>query len=101
MSYLRRSDIDPARHAWAILSLLVKLFRRVWPDVEIVFRGDSGFCRWRMLRWCERHSVGYIVGIAKNDRLNGLSEPLLLASASAYAATGRKQRLFGDIVYAA
>jgi len=101
VSYLRRSDIDQAKHAWAILSLLVKRFRQAWPDVEIVFRGDSGFCRWRMLRWCDRHSVGYILGIAKNGRLNRLAEPLLEAAASAFAATGEKQRLFGDIVYAA
>jgi hypothetical protein len=101
VSYLRRCNLDAAKHSWAILSLLVKRIRQAWPDVEIVFRGDSGFCRWRMLRWCERHGVGYIVGIAKNDRLNRLSEPLLEAAASAFATTGEKQRLFGDIVYAA
>ena len=28
---------------------------------RIIFRGDSGFCRWRMLLWCERNNVGYIV----------------------------------------
>jgi len=101
VSYLRPSDIDQAKHAWAILSLLVKRFRQVWPNVEVIFRGDSGFCRWRMLRWCDRHSVGYIVDIAKNDCLNRLAEPLLEAAASSFAATGEKQRLFGDIVYAA
>jgi len=49
ISYLRPSKIDAAKHSWAILSLLVKRFRREWPDVRIVFRGDSGFCRHRML----------------------------------------------------
>ena len=44
VSYLRPSGIDPARrHAWAILSLLMKALRAHWPQVEIVFRGDSGF----------------------------------------------------------
>ena len=37
--------------------------------MKIVFRGDSGFCRHRMLDWCDRHEVGYVVGIAKNARL--------------------------------
>ena len=64
VSYLRPSKIDGAKHAWAILSLLVKRLRAVWPKVRIIFRGDSGFCRWRMLSWCERHDIGYIVGIA-------------------------------------
>jgi len=32
-------------------------------------RADSGFCRWKMLRWCEQAGVNYIVGLAKNERL--------------------------------
>jgi hypothetical protein len=69
VSYLRPSQIDGAKHAWAILALLVKRLRQAWPEVRIVFRGDSGFCRHRMLTWCERNGVHYIVGIAKNDAL--------------------------------
>lgn len=101
VSYLRPSNIDGAKHAWAILSLLVRRFRQQWPDVEIIFRGDSGFCRWRMLAWCDRHDVGYIAGIAKNERLKRLAAPLLEAAELGFADTGEKQRLFGDIVYGA
>lgn len=101
VSYLRKSNIDGAKHSWAILSLLVKRFRQVWPKVKIVFRGDSGFCRWRMLSWCERHGVSYIVGMAKNNRLLLLSENLMDTAQSRFEATGEKQRLFDDIVYAA
>ncbi|MEK7352950.1 MAG: IS1380 family transposase, partial [Chloroflexota bacterium] len=36
VSYLRPSNIDAARHAWAILSLLVKRFRQAWPGVKII-----------------------------------------------------------------
>ncbi|MEW8200239.1 MAG: IS1380 family transposase, partial [Candidatus Thiodiazotropha endolucinida] len=42
VSYLRPSKIDGAKHAWAILSLLVKRLRQFWPDMKIIFRGDSG-----------------------------------------------------------
>ena len=49
VSYLRPSKIDAAKHAWAILALLVKHLRQSWPSVRIIFRGDSGFCRHRML----------------------------------------------------
>ena len=48
ISYLRPSKIDGldgAEHAWAILALLVQCLRKVWPKVQITFRGDSGFCR--------------------------------------------------------
>src|ERR1700751_1421989 len=60
VSYLRQSNIDSAKHAWAILALLVKALRRHWPQVKIILRADSGFCRCKMLRWCERMGVGYI-----------------------------------------
>ncbi|MCP4824732.1 MAG: IS1380 family transposase, partial [Shimia sp.] len=68
VSYLRPSKIDGAKHAWAILALLVKKLRQAWPEVRIILRADSGFCRHKMLGWCERKGVGYIVGLAKNKR---------------------------------
>lgn len=101
VSYLRPSKIDGAKHAWAILSLLVKRFRGSWPDVRIIFRGDSGFCRHRMLSWCDQNNVGYIVGIAKNSRLNRQSEELQKLAQAQYEETGEKQRLFDSIEYAA
>ena len=76
-AYLRPSNIDGARHAWAILSLLVKRLRKEWPTVEIILRADSGFCRWRMLRWCDNNRVGYIVGLAKNKRINAIAADLM------------------------
>lgn len=54
VSYLRSSKIDGAKHAWAVLALLVKRLRQAWSGLRIILRVDSGFCRHRMLRWCER-----------------------------------------------
>lgn len=101
VSYLRPSNIDSAKHAWAILALLVKRFRAVWPGVRIIFRGDSGFCRPGMLSWCERQGVEYLVGIAKNARLNRLGAPWIEQAQRAYEHSGEKQRLFGEFRYAA
>ena len=101
VSYLRPSKIDGAKHAWAVLALLVKRLRRAWPKVRITLRGDSGFCRWRMLRWCERNGVDYIVGIARNKRLNALARPLLIQAREAFEHSGNKQRLFDELAYAA
>lgn len=100
-AYLRPSKIDGAKHAWAVLALLVKRLRRAWPQVKIIFRGDSGFCRHQMLRWCEGHHVGYIVGVAKNKRLKALSEKQIREAEERFAETKQKQRLFGEIQYAA
>jgi len=87
VSYLRPARIDGARHSW--------------PKVTIIFRGDSGFCRWKMLRWCDRHDVGYIVGLAKNKRLNWMTAELQSEAAECVAVTGYKVRWFTDLDYAA
>jgi hypothetical protein len=101
VSYLRVSKQDQAKHAWAILSLLVKRFRQAWPEVEIIFRGDSGFCRHRMLDWCDGHGVKYIVGMAQNKRLNELLKPTMQKSKEAFTSTQEKQRLFSEFQYKA
>lgn len=101
VSYLRPSNIDAARHAPAILKLLVARRRQAWPQVKIIFRGDSGFCRAKMLRWCERHGVDYVVGLAKNTRLLALADGLLKQAAAGHEQSQDKQRLFGWLDYAA
>ena len=42
-AYLRPSRIDGARHAGAILKLLVTRLRLKWPQMRIVLLGDSDF----------------------------------------------------------
>ena len=101
VSYLRPSNCDGARHAWAVLALLVKALRKHWPGVRILLRADSGFCRWKMLRWCERHNVNYLVGLAKNKRLNALSAELQAEAEAQYKESQAKVRLFGAFQYKA
>lgn len=101
VSYLRPCNIDGAKHAWAILSLLVKRFREEWPEAKIIFRGDSGFCRPKMLQWCDKNNVGYIVGIGRNNRLLNFSAALRAEAENLYIQTQEKQRLFAGFYYAA
>ena len=101
VSYLRPSKIDGAKHAWAILSLLVKRLRQAWPKVKIIFRGDSGFCRWKMLSWCERNQVDYIVGIAKNKALKRRCAESIHQAQQYYHQYGRKVRWFREFYYGA
>ena len=75
--------------------------REVWPDVRIIFRGASGFCRWKTLRWCDNHNVYYLVGLAKNTRINELAQSLHEKAEDLFEQTGEKQRLFGQVQYAA
>ncbi len=101
VSYLRASNQDGAKHAGVVLRLLVHRLRKAWPEVKIVFRADSGFCRRRTLSWCEHNEVEYIVGLAKNSRLIDVAAQLLLHAERQYQLTGGKQRLFSEFEYAA
>ncbi len=98
VSYLRRSK-DQAKHAWCILALLVKRLRQQWPDVEILFRGDAGFCRHEIMTWCERHGVGYIVGIGRNQRITKRSQTWLDQAEQEFKVTQEKVRVFGEFRY--
>jgi len=100
-AYLRPSNIDGALHAGAILKLLTLRLRQVWPKVRIVFRGDSGFCRQRIINWCERNDVKYIVGLARNSRLQAQVEMAELYLKDEYERTGQKQRWIDEFDYAA
>jgi hypothetical protein len=101
VAYLRPSNIDAAFHSKAVLKLLVKRIRQLWPNVRIIFRGDSGFCRWRLMRWCDRHNLSYIIGLSDNDVLDRLARQWTEQSKTEFDKTHQKQRLFGDFMYAA
>ena len=101
VAYLRPGNIDPARHAWAVLKLLVQRLRQAWPQVKITLRADSGFCRWRLLRWCEDRQVSYVVGLAKNSRVLALAREFIDQAAVDSQQQGAKQRLFGEVRYGA
>jgi len=101
VSYLRSSKQDQAKHSWAILALLVKRFRAVWPEVRIVFRGDGGFCRHKMLDWCDMNNVHYVVGMSQNKRLNKLLAPTMELAQEEYDKTEEKQRYFDSFEYKA
>ncbi len=62
-AYLHTSRIDGARHvSAAILKMLVRRLRQQWPGVRIVLRGDSGFCRQRIINYSEcagPHQLGF------------------------------------------
>ncbi len=100
-AYLRPSNIDAALHSRAILKLLVERLRRKWPKVRIIFRADSGFCRWKTLRWCEKNDVKYVVGIARNKVLERMAGPFMEDAKDRFEKTGCKQRLFHEVRYAA
>ena len=100
-AYLRPSKIDAAKHSRGILKLLVRRIRESWPKVRIVFRGDSGFCRWKTLKYCDKNDIGYVVGLATNERLKQFAKSLMDVAEKQFEKTGEKQRSFHEFEYAA
>src|SRR6478752_2707063 len=60
LARLRPSDIDAAAGSVKHLTRIVAQIREAWPEVKIVVRADSGFCREELLRWCEGNGVDYV-----------------------------------------
>lgn len=100
-AYLRPSKIDAAKHSRGILKLLVRRIRESWPKVRIIFRADSGFCRWKTLKYCDENDIGYVVGLATNARLKRIQQPFMEAAEQRFQATGEKQRSFHEFKYGA
>ncbi|GAC1449076.1 MAG: IS1380 family transposase [Isosphaeraceae bacterium] len=100
-AYLRPSNIDAAKHARAILKLLVQKLRAAWPCVKITIRTDSGFCRWRLMRWCDSQGIGYVLGLAKNPALQREAIDWTARAERQFRKSGQPQRLFGSFAYAA
>lgn len=101
VAYLRRSNIDAVKHARAVVKLLVDAIRERWPEVKITIRGDSGFCRWKLMRWCDKNDVTYIFGLARNKVLQKEMEPLFKEVEAWTEATGVNRRRFHEFQYEA
>jgi hypothetical protein len=96
---LRSSNIDASAGSVAELQRIVAQIRSVWPRVRIVVRGDSGFCREELMAWCEANRVEYLLGLAKNDRLQAEIAQEQKEVQVWYQETGRAARLFKEFFY--
>lgn len=96
---LRPSDIDASAGSVKELERIVSQIRSRWPDVRIIIRADSGFCREPIMFWCETNNVDYILGLAKNDRLKNEIAQELAQAKELYEQTTQASRLYKDFEY--
>jgi hypothetical protein len=101
VAYLRPANIAGNHHAAAIVKLLVTRIRQAWPNVRITIRGDSAFCRWRLMRWCESNNIRYIFGLGRNTVLERLSSEWRAQAQTAHDLDGQTHRTFGSFSYGA
>jgi hypothetical protein len=96
---LRPANIDGAAGALEVVRRIVERIRASWPQVAIVLRGDSGFCRENLMAWCEASGVDYIFGLARNARLCRIIGAELHQARLQFEASGQAARLFCDFEY--
>ena len=73
----RKSDRDASRGTLeALQQIIPAIRRRLGNEVKIILRGDSGFCRDDIMTWIEAQpGVHYVLGLARNARLQALLAP--------------------------
>ena len=98
---LRRADGDGAAGAVEEVARIVAQVRRRWPEVRIVVRGDSGFARDALMTWCEAHEVDYVLGLARNARLEAEVALDLALAQIACAVTRAPVRRYRELEYRA
>lgn len=96
---LRAANQDASAGAWKELAPVVKRLREKWPQVRIIVRADSGFCREGLMLWCEKNSVEYVLGMARNKKLRALIEEPLQQARQEFEATGKAARVFTEFRY--
>jgi hypothetical protein len=97
---LREASEDPASAVIEELDRMVKKLRQAWPGLRIIVRGDSGFCRDEIMSWCEQNEqLDYVLGLAKNERLNKEIDSEMAQAQQMYNSSGAAARVFRDFRY--
>jgi hypothetical protein len=96
---LRKANIDASAGAVEELERIVARIRQDWPNVEILVRADSGFCREEIMAWCENHRVDYVFGLARNRRLEQRVAKRLREAKRRSNRTNKPARFFEEFDY--
>lgn len=82
-----------------VLKALVKRLRRAWPQVRIVYRGDSGFYHPKVVQWCDASNVEFLVGYSVNETLKKHEDiaELKKCTQKAFEASGENQKWFTEL----
>ena len=91
---LRPSNLDPSAGSRKEIERIVRRIRALWPEVKIVLRGDSGFCREELMAWCEAHRVEYVFGMARNSLLEKIVAEALEQARQQWEQTQQPARVF-------
>ena len=96
---LREANHDAAFGSLHEIQRIVRQIRAAWPEVKIILRGDSGFCRNELMSWCEKNRVDFLFGMARNQRLRKIIGAEMHAATMQWKQTGKPARVFTEFRY--
>ena len=96
---MREANHDAAFGCRQEMERIVKQIRAAWPDVQIVLRGDSGFCRNELMSWCESNGVDFVFGLARNKRLRRIIGLQMHQATVQWKQTGKPARVFTEFLH--
>lgn len=100
-AHLREAGHDASYGAVKEIERIVAQIRTAWPEVTIILRGDSGFCRNGLMNWCESNRVEFVFGLARNPRLRRMIGGQMHEAALEWERTREPARVFADFAYRA
>ena len=97
---LREANTDAAAGSLKEVARIIGQILAHWPEVRVILRGDSGFCRDELMDWCEQQpNVHFVFGVARNERLRRILAPLLAQAAAEYQRTQQPARVFAEFAH--
>ena len=96
---LREANHDAAFGCLTEIRRMVTQIRASWPEVKIILRGDSGFCRNELMSWCENNGVEFVFGLARNQRLRKIIGQQMHEATQQWNQTGKPARIFSEFQY--
>jgi hypothetical protein len=96
---LRQANSDAAAGSLAEIERIVRQIRAAWPEVKIIVRGDSGFCRNELMSWCENNRADYVFGRARNQRLRRVIGREMREATEQWEKTSKPARVFSEFGY--
>jgi Transposase DDE domain group 1 len=95
----RASNQDASAGCREEVKRIVQQIRQRWPEVRIILRADSGFCREELMAWCEQNRVDYVFGLARNKRLQRQIARAMREAKQEHERTGQAARGFAEFPY--
>src|SRR5947209_16816329 len=96
---LRPANTDASAGSREEVSRIVQQIRARWPEVRILLRADSGFCRDDLMSWCEAHQVHDVFGLARNQRLRKRIDAEMAQARALHEQTQQAVRVCTELVY--